>query len=64
MPNNVIPFRRRAPSKPELEAYRWMTRRWSAGLKLLMFPQFHSLETVNRLGARDSRKWQPQDEPT
>lgn len=63
MPSNVIPFRRRIPSKPELEAYRWMTRHWSAGMKILMFPQFHSSETVNRLGAQNLRNQQPQ-EPT
>jgi hypothetical protein len=54
MPNNVIPFRRRPPSKPELEVYRWMTRRWSTGMKILLFPQFHSLETGNRPGAQKS----------
>ena len=64
MPSNVIPFRRRVPSKPELEAYRWMTRGWSAGMKILIFPQFHSMETVKRLGTQNLRNRQPQDEPT
>jgi hypothetical protein len=64
MPSNVIPFRRRVPSKPELEAYRWMTRHWSAGMKILLFPQYHSLEIVNRLGAENLLNRQRQDEPT
>ncbi len=37
---NVIPFRPRGPSKQELEVYRWMTRRWSPGLRRLMLPQY------------------------
>jgi hypothetical protein len=36
----VIPFRRRPPSQGELEAYRWITRRWSPALKDLMVPQY------------------------
>lgn len=46
-PSNVLPFRRRAPSKQELEVYRWMTRSWSPAMKRLMFPQFHPFETVS-----------------
>src|SRR5215468_8519809 len=38
--SNVIPFRKRAPSKRELEAYRAITRSWSPALRALMFPQY------------------------
>ena len=38
--SNVIPFRKRAPSKHELEAYRRITRGWSPALRALMFPQY------------------------
>lgn len=44
--SNVVPFRRRAPSKQEIEVYRWMTRSWSSGMKRLMFPQFYELESM------------------
>jgi hypothetical protein len=37
---NVIPFRKRAPSKHELEAYRVITRAWSPALRALIFPQY------------------------
>jgi len=38
--SNVIPFRKRVPSKHELEAYRAITRGWSTELRALMFPQY------------------------
>ena len=38
--SNVIPFRRRAPSQPELEACRRVKRSWSPPLKALMFRQY------------------------
>ena len=39
--SNVVPFRKRAPSKNELEVYHWMTRGWSPGLRRLMCPQYY-----------------------
>lgn len=38
--SNVIPFRSRAPSTHELDAYRVITRGWSPALRALMFPQY------------------------
>lgn len=38
--DNVIPFRKRAPSKGELEAYRRLTRGWSPELRQMMFPEY------------------------
>jgi len=38
--SNVIPFRKRPPSKGELEAFRRMTRSWSPELRQLMFPRY------------------------
>jgi hypothetical protein len=38
--DNVIPFRKRAPSEGQLEAYRRMTQNWSSELKQLMFPEY------------------------
>jgi hypothetical protein len=35
----IIPFRRRAPSAGEMEAYRRFTHNWSNELKRLMFPE-------------------------
>src|SRR5215472_4820367 len=46
-PSNTVAFRRRAPSRQELEAYRWLTRSWSPAMRRLMFPQFHALETLS-----------------
>lgn len=37
---NVIPFRKRPPSKGELDAFRRMTRSWSPELRQLMFPRY------------------------
>jgi hypothetical protein len=37
---NVIPFRKRPPSKGELEAFRRMTRSWSPEMRQLMFPRY------------------------
>ena len=37
--DNVIPFRKRPPSQPEMEVYRRMTRGWSAALRARMFPE-------------------------
>jgi hypothetical protein len=42
--NKVIPFRRRAPSRTELEAYQLMTRHWSPTLRQLMFPEYFKRE--------------------
>jgi hypothetical protein len=42
--NKVIPFRRRAPSRAELEAYQRMTRHWSPTLRQLMFPEYFKRE--------------------
>lgn len=42
--SNVIPFRKRPPSKGELEAYRRMTRSWSPELRQLMFPRYVAQE--------------------
>ena len=39
--SNVVPFRRRPPSRREVEAYRWVTRNWSPGLRRLICPQYH-----------------------
>jgi hypothetical protein len=41
---NVIPFRKRAPSKGELDAFRRMTRSWSPELRQLMFPRYVAQE--------------------
>jgi hypothetical protein len=40
----VIPFRKPPPSAAELEAYRFMTRRWSDESKRLFFPEHYKLE--------------------
>jgi hypothetical protein len=37
--DNVIPFRKRPPSQPEMDVYRRMTRGWSAALRARMFPE-------------------------
>jgi hypothetical protein len=50
--SNVIPFRRRPPSTPELEAYRWMTRSWSPGMRRLMCPQYYAWAEQPTLGAQ------------
>jgi hypothetical protein len=42
--NKVIPFRKRAPSPTELEAYQRMTRHWSPTLRQLMFPEYFRRE--------------------
>jgi hypothetical protein len=42
--DNVIPFRKRPPSKTELEVYRQMTRNWSPALKEMFFPEHFRLE--------------------
>lgn len=49
----VVPFRRRAPSEGELEAYRRMTRGWSPELKQMMFPEYFRRE--QRAGEPDTR---------
>jgi hypothetical protein len=40
----VIPFRKRPPTKPQLEIYRMMTRSWSAQMKQMMFPDYFRYE--------------------
>jgi len=47
----IIPFRKRPPSKPQLDIYRMMTRSWSAQMKQLMFPDYFRSEQ-----AKDERK--------
>ena len=42
--NKVIPFRRRPPSRAELEAYQRMTRHWSPTLRQMMFPEYYKRE--------------------
>jgi hypothetical protein len=42
--DNVIPFRKRAPSEGELEAYRRLTRSWSPELRQMMFPEYFRYE--------------------
>jgi hypothetical protein len=44
--DNVIPFRKRAPSEAQLEVYRRMTRNWSSELKRLMFPEYFRHESA------------------
>jgi hypothetical protein len=52
--SNVIPFRRRAPSDGEMEAYRRFTRSWTAELKQLMFPEYFQHES-NGVKTREQR---------
>ena len=44
--DNVIPFRKPAPSEGQLEIYRRMTRNWSTELKRLMFPECFKHESL------------------
>jgi hypothetical protein len=37
--DNVIPFRKRRPSKNELEVYRHVTRNWHPQMRELVFPE-------------------------
>jgi hypothetical protein len=39
--DNVIPFPKRRPSNGELEAYRQITRNWSAEVRHLIFPEHY-----------------------
>jgi hypothetical protein len=38
--DNVIPFRKRPPSRTELEIFRQMTKNWHPDMKRLMFPEY------------------------
>lgn len=44
--DNVIPFRRRPPTEPELEAYRMITRHWSPALKRLICPRHYEADSL------------------
>lgn len=35
----VIPFRKKPPSRAEVDAYRQATKRWSPAMRRLMFPE-------------------------
>lgn len=42
----VIPFRKRPPSKAELEAYERMTRNWHPEMRRLLFPEHFRRDLV------------------
>ena len=46
--SNVIPFRKRPPTRIELEHFRKMTRNWHAQVRQLMFPELFELDQRER----------------
>lgn len=42
--SNVIPFRKRPPTRTELEHFRKMTRNWHPQVRQLMFPELVALD--------------------
>ncbi len=49
--NKVVPFRRRAPSQAELEAYQRMTLYFRPTLRQMMFPEHFRRELERELGS-------------
>jgi hypothetical protein len=53
--DNVIPFRKRSPSKAEMDAYRQMTRRWTDASKQLLMPDHFRAELASRAEPAESQ---------
>ncbi len=49
--SKVIPFRRRPPTRVELEVYQRMTRHWSPTLRQMMFPEYFRREQESERSA-------------
>jgi hypothetical protein len=48
----IIPFRKRAPSQAELDAYRRVTHNWSPTLRQLLFPEYFTHERDPKRGSK------------
>jgi len=50
--SKVVPFRKRPPSEPELEAYRRMTRNWHPEMQRLIFPEHFERDQPHARGRK------------